>query len=429
MPGESRYSAFAHRDFRLLQIARVLGVVALQIQGVTVAWQVLDATHAPLALGAIGLAQFLPLVLAAPLGGVVADRWPRRSVVAASYAVYGLACLVLAASSLAPGIALAPIYATLVVVGAVRAFVGPASSAMLGDIVPEADVSNAIAWSSSTFQVATIAGPAIGGLLYGLAGPSLAYASSGVLLVVAATLVTRMVRRPAPTHVAGADRSIVRGIRFVLAHPVLLAASSLDLVAVILAGAVALLPLVADELHAGPIGLGALRSAPALGAALLGLGLANSPITRRAGPALLLSVAGFGGATIVFGLAPNLLVAFLALLVAGALDMISVFVRQSVVQRSTPNEVRGRVTAVNLLFISASNELGEMESGLSAEWFGVRNAIVLGGVASVLVAIGFGVFSRSLRGLSLASGDEATLRPPPTAPESEAAAGDGSRPS
>lgn len=426
METNPRYSAFGHRDFRLLQIARILGVIALQIQGVTVAWQVLDATHDPLALGAIGLAQFVPLALSVPLGGSAADRYPRRTVVAASYAVYGLACFALLAATHASPDSLTPLYGTLLVVGAIRAFVGPASSAMLGDIVPPADLPNAIAWSSSTFQVATIVGPAAGGLVYGVGGPLLAYGSAGVLLGVAAILVARMEHRPAPVVDETADRSILLGVRFMLSHPVLLAASSLDLIAVILSGAVALLPLVADELQVGPIGLGALRSAPALGAAVLGALLADRPITRRAGDVMLVSVAGFGLATIGFGYATNVVWAFVALVVAGGLDMLSVFVRQSIVLREVPTEVRGRVSAVNLIFISASNELGEMESGLTAHWFGVRHAIVLGGALSVAVAGLYAAFSRSLREFSL---EGTGVTPPPKAPGSEAADDDGSRPS
>lgn len=399
MPSEARFAAFRHRDFRRLQTARVSGVVALQVQSVATAWQILDATHDPLALGAVGLAQFVPLVLTIPFGGMAADRYERRGIVGLAFLAYALACAGLLASAHSwPG-EVPALYALLVFIGAIRAFIGPAAAAMLADVVPSEDLPNAIAWSSSAFQLATIGGPAVGGLLYRFGGAELAYAFATGTFALASLLVAGMARR-APAH--GSKRaSVLEGLRFLVRHRTLLAATSLDLVAVILAGAVALLPLVADELGIGPDGLGLLRAAPAFGAMLVGAWLAHRPIEEHAGAAMLASVAGFGACTVVFGLTRDPYVAFAALAVSGAFDMLSVFVRQSLVQRTIPSEVRGRVSAVNLVFVSASNELGEMESGVTARWLGVRPAIVAGGVAAMVAALGFALFSRSLRTLDL----------------------------
>lgn len=416
----SRFAAFRHVDFRRLQLARVAGVLALQVQSLAVAWQVLEVTHDPLALGAVGLAQFVPLLLATPLGGGAADRVDRRTVMALSYGAYAIACAALLISTAEPGSSLLPIYGVLILVGGIRAFIGPAASAMLADVVPAEDLPNGIAFSSSFFQLATVLGPALGGILYRVGGPALCYLASSAAFAAAALLVRTL--RPIPPK-ASQSRSLLEGLRFVLGHRTLLAASSLDLIAVILSGAVALLPLVADELRIGPDGLGVLRSAPALGAALVGAVLAARPIERHAGVAMLGAVACFGATTIVFGLTRDPAVAFVALAASGAVDMVSVFVRQSLMQRTTPTEVRGRVAAVNLVFISASNELGEMESGLTARWLGVRPAIVAGGVAAILTAALYAAFVPSLRRLRL----DASLTPLRT--ETARSERDGSRPS
>jgi MFS family permease len=279
------------------------------------------------------------------------------------------------------------VYGVLVLLGTARAFQGPAASALVPNHVPAADLSNAVAWASTTWQVATIAGPSLGGLSLGLLSPTGVYTVSASAAVFALVNTLRVAPRPAAPRTAEPpmDR-LLAGIRYVWRTPVVLGCISLDLFAVLLGGAVALLPVFArDILHAGPWALGVLRSAPAVGAALMALWLAHHPIARHAGRWMLISVAVFGAATVVFGLSSSLAVSVAALAVAGASDMVSVVIRQHAVQVATPDAMRGRVSAVNLVFVGASNELGEFESGVTAQFLGPVRAVVVGGVGTLLV--------------------------------------------
>jgi MFS family permease len=381
-------AALRHRPFALFVTARFLVVTALQMQSVAVGWQVYALTGDPLYLGLVGLAQFLPFFLLILLAGQTADRHDRRRILAIGFSVEWACALLLLAYTLSELQVVWPVLAVMAVHGAARAFMMPASQALVIKLVPPEDFSNAVALNSSAFQVAVIAGPALGGVLY-LAGPTLVYGTATLALAAAAMLMWRLgwraqAREAQPAADPGA---LLEGLRFVRSRPVVLGAISLDLFAVLFGGATALLPAYAsDILQVGPAGLGLLRGAPALGAAITALVLAALPITRCVGRWMFGGVALFGVATLVFGLSRDFVLSCVALLVLGAGDMVSVYIRQLLVQLETPDAIRGRVSAVNAVFIGTSNELGEFESGITAAWFGLVPAVVVGGAATLLVA-------------------------------------------
>lgn len=378
---------------------RFLTTVGIQMQSVAVGWQVYALTGDPLHLGWVGLAQFLPMVLLALVGGHVADRFDRRRIAVVCLLVFAVGAGVLAVLSGLGRPNLSALYCVLVALGTGRAFYGPAASALLPKLVPLRDFPNAVAWSSTVFQIAMVGGPAVGGAAYAGLGPAWVYASTALAASAATLLVLRV--KVDDTRVADTTpvwQRLLAGLRYVWTEKVILGAVSLDLFAVLLGGAVALLPAVArDVLHVGPSGLGVLRGAPAAGAALMALGLAFRPLGRRAGGVMLGAVAVFGVATIVLGCSRSFALSLAALLVLGAADMISVYVRQTLVQLGTPDAMRGRVSAVNLVFIGASNELGEFESGVTAAWFGVMPAIVLGGAGTLVVVLLWAALFPALR--------------------------------
>lgn len=375
------------RNFTLYLAARLLATLALQMQNVAIGWQVYELTGSLLDLGWIGLAQFAPFVLLILFAGQAADRYDRRRILAICHGLTALTSLLLLLFTVQGLTVVWPVLAVLVLVGCGRAFSMPANQAIVMNLVPAEHFGQAVAIGSSTFHVATIVGPVLGGFLY-LAGPLVVYAVVATLLACSCTLMLftrgsrQVVRRePVSWH------ALLGGLRFVWSRPVVLGAISLDLFAVLFGGAVALLPAVArDVLHVGPTGLGLLRTAPALGAAATAIVLAFRPIARHVGYWMFGGVALFGVATIVFGCSTSLPLSIVALALAGAGDMISVFVRHILVQYETPDEIRGRVSAVNAVFIGASNELGEFESGLTAGWLGLIRAIVVGGVATLVVS-------------------------------------------
>jgi MFS family permease len=356
--------------------------------GVAVGWHVYDLTGSAFALGMVGLAQFLPALLLALPGGLAADRFERRTILLLCFSLEIVVALLLLSISLVSGAGAGWIFPVVALVGVGQAFLGPASQSLLPFLVPREDFPRAVAWNSSTFQVATIAGPAIGGLLYAF-GPACVYAVSAGCYVCSALLISRIRTR---LKVAAAAKpgfeGLLTGLRFVFSRPAILGAISLDLFAVLFGGATALLPIYArDILHVGPWGLGLLRSAPAVGAAAVALFLAQRPLARRAGARMFFCVAVFGVMTIVFGLSRSFLLSLVALAFLGAADMVSVVVRQTLVQINTPDEKRGRVSAVNSVFIGASNQLGEFESGVTAAWLGAVPAAVLGGVGTLVVVV------------------------------------------
>ncbi|HKT48387.1 MAG TPA: MFS transporter [Candidatus Acidoferrales bacterium] len=380
-------AAFAYPNFVEYQTARFFVVLTTEMQSVAVGWQVYEITRRPLDLGLVGLAQFLPAILLFLVSGHAADRLDRKKLLFTCYVGYGVCSALFLAVALRHPTTAGPIYVILVMLGVVRAFSAPVSRTILPSIVPEEHFQSAVAWSSSFFQVATILGPAAGGLVYAAArGPAAVYGLGAGCAVVAMVMVSRM---RLEARVIPAEprtlRTVLAGLRYIGRERLILGAISLDLFAVLLGGAVALLPVYAKEvLHTGPWGLGFLRSAPGIGAGCMAVFLAHREL-RGAGRKMLWCVAGFGVFTVLFGISRSFAASLIALFLVGALDMVSVLVRAVMVQIWTPDEMRGRVNAVDMIFVGASNELGEFESGLTAHWFGTVPAVVLGGVAAIVV--------------------------------------------
>jgi MFS family permease len=383
--GPGALAAFRERDFALYASARFLATLAWQMQSVAVGWQVYALTRDPLALGLVGLAQFLPFVTLVLPAGQVSDRADRRLVLVAAYTTEVIATAILLSFTASGGTSTWPILAAMALFGSGRAFWMPAGQAITPTLVPVPLFPSAIAINSTLFQAAVIGGPALGGLLY-LAGPHVVYSCALALLLAVVALMASVRPRAPRAGQALRGRDVMEGLRFVFERRTLLGAISLDLFAVLFGGATALLPMVAsDVLRVGPPGLGVLRTAPAVGAALTAAWLALRPVRRHVGRWIFAGVGLFGFSTVVFGLSRSLPLSLAALALLGAGDMLSVYVRHMLVQLETPDEIRGRVSAVNSMFIGASNELGEFESGLVARWLGLVPAIVLGGVATLLV--------------------------------------------
>lgn len=384
---------FRHRQYARFWVARWFATLGVQIQATAMAWQVYDVARtqgqsvaeAAFLLGLVGLAQFLPLLLLSMFGGQAADRYNRQLILTACIAFKAVIALGLTLASGMDGAIIIPaIFTAAIAAGATNAFMPPAASALLPNLLPREELPQGIAWSSLAFQSALIMGPAIGGLLYGL-GPAAPYSVALTLMGVAAVLMF-LLKPPQqkPVEDAQALRMIVEGLRFVWGNKIVLGAISLDLVVVLLAGAVALLPVFArDILHAGPGEMGILRSAMGVGAAAVALWLTIKPLRTRVGHWMFGATIAFGIATIAFGLSQWLWVTAFALAIAGGADMISVYVRQTLIQLNTPDEMRGRVGAVSFVFISASNELGDFEAGLMARIFGPVIAVVAGGALAV----------------------------------------------
>jgi MFS family permease len=380
---------FQFRDFRLYALAMLVSTIAMQMQSVAIGWQVYALTGSALSLGYVGLAQFAPAILLSFATGHAADRFERRHVLAICHALLassalGLFWLVQSTTTHRVGF----IYALLVLVGGARAFQAPASQALTPNLVPLAHFPSAVAWTSSIWQISVVGGPALGGLLYAAGGGGLVYGVATALEIAAVGLLLGLRVKTTRARAANSVGAYAAGLHFVRRHPVILGALSLDLFAVLLGGAVALLPIYArDILHVGPQGLGLLRSAPAVGALVVAVVLAFRPLERRSGMTMLACVAIFGVATVGFGVSRSFPTTLFALALAGAADMVSVYIRHALVQLNTPDTMRGRVAAINMIFIGASNELGEFESGLAASWLGAVPAVVLGGVGSCLVVV------------------------------------------
>jgi MFS family permease len=382
------YVAFSYGDFRLYQIARFFIVAALEMQSVAVGWQVYDITRKPLDLGLIGLAQFLPSFLLFLVAGHAVDRLERRKILVFCYAGLAICSGLLLAITFSRYRSVLSIYVVMVLVGVVRSFSAPGGRAFLPELVSEEHFPNAVAWNATIFEGATILGPAIGGLLYALAkGPSIVYGAALITGVAATVSMLRIKSKAKPRPREQISmRTVLAGLRYIWEQKIILGAISLDLFAVLLGGAVALLPVFAREiLHTGPWGLGLLRSAPGVGAAIMALAVAHRPLKRKVGLTMLWCVAGFGLCTIIFGLSRSLVISLIALLLLGAADMVSVIIRGVLVQLGTPDAMRGRVNSVEMLFIGASNELGQFESGVTAAWLGTVPAVVLGGIGTLVV--------------------------------------------
>jgi MFS family permease len=391
---ESNVSRLAGREvfeypaFALYEFARFFTVISLEMQSVAVGWQVFEITNRALDLGLAGLMQFLPGFLLFLVSGHAADHFDRRKLLTFCYAGFATCSALLVATTFRAHHAVAPIFGVLILLGVVRSLNGPVSRALLPQLVPETALASAVAWHATVLQTGTILGPAIGGLVYAaFHGPRVVYAlatiSAGMAMVV--TLRIRL-QNTARTREPVTFTSVLAGLKYIWRQKVVLGSISLDLFAVLLGGAVALLPIYAREiLHTGPWGLGILRSAPAVGAATMAIALAHWPLSRRVGAVMLWCVVGFGTFTIVFGLSRSMTISLVALFLVGACDMVSVVIRGTLVQVTTPDSMRGRVNAVDMIFIGASNELGQFESGLTAHWFGTVPAVVIGGAGALLV--------------------------------------------
>lgn len=420
-PAPNALAVLRHRDFACYLAARLIVTLAMQMVNVAIGWQVYDLTGNMLDLGLVGLAQFAPFLVLILPAGQIADRYDRTRVLQVSFALQAATALALWLFS-AHGLTVVwPVFAVLVLAGCARALAMPAGQAIVMNLVPAADFSRATAISSSSFHAAVIAGPVLGGLLY-LAGAAVVYATATALLIASVLLMLRVRASQNTQRTPLSLSGVLEGFRFVRSRPVVLGAISLDLFAVLFGGVTALLPVFArDVLAVGPTGLGLLRTAPAVGAAVTSLLLAAWPITRHAGRWMFGGVALYGIATITFGLSTSLALSVCALALTGAGDMVSVFVRHLLVQLETPDAIRGRVSAVNAVFIGASNELGEFESGLAAAWLGAVRATVIGGAATLLVT---GLWTRlfpPLARMDRFPEPVRTLDPAPTAPSDLAA--------
>ncbi|MDM0053875.1 MFS transporter [Variovorax sp. J22R115] len=387
-PSSSRFSDLTReRPFMQLWVARLFGTAASQMLLVAIGWHMYDLTQSAWDLGLVGLYQFVPALLLALLAGHVVDRRHRGRIVAVCFAVQGAVALVLLLAVHVAHDTRGLLLGLSLVLGAVRAFQMPAQQALTPLLVPPLLLPRAMAFSSAGMQGAIIGGPALGGLLF-VAGMGVVYGAAFVCFVAAAALVMRLhyVYKPSAREPVTL-KTVLAGVDFIWKRKPVLGAVSLDLFAVLLGGAVALLPIYAkDILHTGPWGLGLLRGAPAIGALFMSIMLTRRPIERHVGRALLIAVAMFGVCMIVFGISRSFIVSLIALAISGGADMVNVVIRQTLVQLETPDAMRGRVSAVNSIFIGASNQLGEFESGATAALLGPVGSVVVGGVGTVLVA-------------------------------------------
>ena len=397
------YAALRVPDYRRLLVARVCYIVASQIQGVVVGWQMYELTGNPLALGLIGLAEAIPSIGVSLYAGHVADSVPRKRIIVAAVLVLALCSLSLFGLAQPAGTALFGgrqalgtslyvllLYGVLFVSGLARGFMGPALFSFMPQLLPDrALLPNAVTWNSTSWQAASVLGPAIGGLLFARLGKGFAYGTDAALMLLALALFAGITGRALPPREGGRPdlgESVLSGVRFIFGHQIVLAALSLDLFAVLFGGAVALLPIFAkDILRTGPDGLGYLRAAPAVGSVLMAAWLTYAPLKRRVGRKLLGAVAGFGLATIAFALSTNFVLSLFLLFLTGAFDLISVLVRSTLIHTHTPEYMKGRVSAVNNIFIGSSNELGAFESGAAARLMGTVPSVVFGGLMTLVV--------------------------------------------
>lgn len=383
-----RFAAFRHRSYSLFFVSRFLTAFATQIVSVSVGWQMYDVTKNAFYLGLIGLFQFLPSLLLVLVTGAASDRYNRRVIMGICMLVGSFSTGLMLAMTVTGTFAPLPVFGVMLLFGLERAFMAPATQSLAPNLIPPEDLSNAVAWNSSSWQAATIIGPVAGGLLYGVSADA-AYSVALALLLVSSVL-TFMI--PKPVQKTSREKptwaSLLAGFSFIRSEKVVLGAISLDLFAVLLGGATALMPVFArDVLTVGPWGLGLLRSAPGVGAILTALVLASFPIRHRAGLLMFIGVAIFGAGTVVFGLSTTVWLSVAALAVMGAADMISVYVRETLIALWTPDDVRGRVSAVNMVFVGASNELGEFRAGTMASLIGAVPAVVVGGFGTLAVAL------------------------------------------
>jgi len=404
---EDRFAAFQHSAFKRFFWARFLTASGVQIVATAVGWQLWKATGNAWLLGLIGLVQFLPALLLVLVTGLAADKLGRRRVMGTAIVLKMLCALGILGLAITQNFEPALVLSLLGVFGVARAFHTPASSSLVVNVVPKEDFANAIGWVTSSWQLASIAGPAAGGLLYGISGP-FAYGVAVMIFATSATLIFFLEKPAQEMETAPTNwNTLVGGFRFILKEKIVFGAISLDLFAVLLGGAVALLPIYADEiLSVGPLGLGMLRAAPGVGAIIMIAFLIRFPVKDHAGTILLISVAAFGAATMVFGLSNVAWLSIAALALVGAFDMISVYIREILLQLWTPDRVRGRVNAVNSIFLGASNELGEFRAGTMAAVWGAVFTVTAGGAAAIgIAALWRGLFPKMAKTRKLEAPD------------------------
>jgi MFS family permease len=401
------YAALRIRDFRLYILSRFCVTLAIQIQSVVVAWQVYEITHDPLSLGLIGLAEAIPSIAVSLYAGHVADIMERKKIILLCVITLLMCSLCLLFFTLDAGtsilaIGVLPIYTVIFLSGISRGFLSPAQFSFMPQLVPRELYTNAITWNSTLWETATIAGLALGGLIYGFFGITAAYSVDALLVLAGLFLVSSVGNKPLPetTSEEGVAEKIKAGLRFVFHNKIILSAISLDLFAVLFGGAVALLPIFAEEiLHVGPVGLGVLRASPSIGALIMAFYMTHHPMTKNAGKILLYCVAGFGLCMIFFALSTNFWLSLFLLMVSGAFDCVSVIIRSTLLQTRTPENMKGRVSAVNHIFIGSSNEIGMFESGVMARLIGTVPSVVLGGCLTLGVVGVTAWVSRSIRTL------------------------------
>jgi len=412
------YLALRYPDFRLFVAGRFIITLGEQMLNVAIGWELYNRTHSAFALGLIGLVQIVPILLFSLPAGQVADRFNRKSIVLVTQIIMGIGAAILALLSAQQG-AIPLIYATLALLGLATAFYDPASSSLLPQTVPAPVFANAATWSSSSWQFAAVTGPALGGFIIAATGSAAAvYAFDAIACAIYFCLLLLFKGKQTEyKKEATSFRSLAAGVGFVWHSKIILATITLDLFAVLLGGATTLLPIYAEDiLHVGPVGLGWLRAAPSIGAVVMALSLAHLPPFKKAGWTLLLAVGGFGVATIVFGFSRWFPLSFVMLGVLGALDNISVVVRNTLILLRTPDEMRGRISAVNSVFVGSSNQLGGFESGLAAALFGPILAVVGGGIGTILVVIAVGLIWPEVRQLSRLTAIEPESQPVHHAP-------------
>ncbi|HTB32798.1 MAG TPA: MFS transporter [Bacteroidia bacterium] len=403
------YVSLKNSDFRLFALARLLLTIATQMQGVIVGWQILEYTKDPFWFGMIGLTEAIPFISTALFAGHVADIIPRKRIIVISTSIMSVSTFILFMFTFNGGFVLQhygiwPIYAIIFFTGIARAFIAPSFFAFLSQIVPREDYPNATTWNSTAWQIGAITGPAIGGVLFGLIGVGRSYLTDFILILISLVLFAFIKSRPIPERVKKEPlfQSLSTGIKFVFSDQAILGALSLDLFAVLFGGAVALLPLFSKLiLHAGPIGLGMLRAAPSIGAVIMGTIMVYRPPLRNAGRNMLFAVACYGVCMILFALSTSLALSVFLLALSGAFDSVSVIIRATILQLRTPDEMRGRVSSVNNIFIGSSNEIGEFESGAVAKLMGLIPSVIFGGSMTIVV-VGFTYLkAKTLRSLHL----------------------------
>jgi MFS family permease len=385
---EKSFSIFRYRPVLYLWVARVATAIAYQMQAVAVGWQIYELTSSPLQLGFVGLAMFIPGVCLVLVVGHAADRYDRKMIVAIAQAVMAIAIGFLAFATATGIVSTALILTSVFVLGAARSFEATTIQTMPPSIVPPAALPRTIAGLSSAFQMATVVGPALGGTLL-IVGPTIVYAVCCALFLTSSVFISLIrLRRALSQRQPVTFEALFAGIHFVLKNPLVLGAMTLDLFAVIFAGATALFPVYARDIFAvGPSGLGMMRVAPAVGALATSLALVRWPVRFNVGRTMFLAVAIYGVATIVFGLSNSFFIALAALAVAGGADMVSVVIRQPMIQLETPDAMRGRVSALNSLSIGTSNQIGEFRAGVTAAWLGTVPAVLIGGIGTLLVVL------------------------------------------